>query len=125
MSNLRFIALLLLATHLALWGAFLPAKYMVDDLSSETEAEYIENEQKMSVLYENRIIPITASVVAVVLSTAFLVLVGRHRKSVTKRRWVWDIIESWSGCLLVTAVGLLVMTTFVFYTVASLRTLHY
>ena len=119
MSIPKFIALLLLAIHLTLLGALLPTKYSVDDLSSETDAEYIESKQKMSALYENRIIPITASVVAVVLSTAFLVFTFRHHRSVTKRRWVWDIILFWGACLLMTAVALLVMTTFIFYLVAS------
>lgn len=119
MSNLRFIALLLLATHLALWGALLPVKYLDDELSSETQAEYITSKQKMSALYENRIIPITACVVAVVLSTAFSVFSARERKSDTKRRWVWDIILFWGAFLLMAAVALLVMTTFIFYMVAS------
>ena len=119
MYNLRLIIILLVAAHIMLGVSFSPLFNVINDLASETQVESEIQESQMSASYKNRVIPIAASVVAVLLSTASVIFAVKGLKSVTRRRWVWYLGLVWGIWLLVMAAGMVLMLPHIYYMVAS------
>ena len=114
MKMVTFIVLLLVAIHLTIWVSSFPMVNVINDLSSETQAEYDMQRAKMTVISGNRIIPITASVIALLLSTVSIITTVKVSKTFTKRRWAWSLLIIWEVYLLMIAVSFLIMTIVVF-----------